>query len=213
MSGRCGHTATTPPAGPARGGARSAASGCAAGPRCAAPAQREPRARPRWSPVPPSDRRRRRFGRFGARSLTRAPRIDAPWPATGPGRPRPVVPELEQQVLERWRERDVFHESMRRREGAAAVRLLRGPAHRQRAARLAPRAQPRLQGRLPALQDDARPLRAPQGRLGLPRPAGRARDRAGARLQGEGRHRALRRRRVQRSAASRCCATSTSGTR
>ena len=37
-----------------------------------------------------------------------------------------------------------------------------------------------------------------QGRLGLPRPAGGARDREGARLQVEGRHRALRRGRVQR---------------
>ena len=38
----------------------------------------------------------------------------------------------------------------------------------------------------------------PKGRLGLPRPAGRARDREGARLHLQGRHRALRRGRVQR---------------
>ena len=85
-------------------------------------------------------------------------------------------------MLERWRERDVFHESMRRREGSPPLRLLRGPAHGQRPARVAPRPVARLQGRLPALQDDARPLRPAQGRLGLPRPAGRARGREGARL-------------------------------
>ena len=82
--------------------------------------------------------------------------------------------------------------------GRGALRLLRGPAHGQRQARVSPRPLARLQGRLPALQDDARPLRAPQGGLGLPRPAGRARDREAARLQGEGGHRALRRGRVQR---------------
>ena len=39
--------------------------------------------------------------------------------------------------------------------GRAAVRLLRGPADGQRPARLAPRPGARVQGRLPALQDDA----------------------------------------------------------
>ena len=59
--------------------------------------------------------------------------------------------------------------------GRAAVRLLRGPADGQRPARLPPRAGARVQGHLPALQDDARLLLLPQGRLGLPRPAGRDR--------------------------------------
>ena len=36
-------------------------------------------------------------------------------------------PELEQQVLERWRERDVFHESIRRREGAPPFVFYEGP--------------------------------------------------------------------------------------
>jgi isoleucyl-tRNA synthetase len=36
-------------------------------------------------------------------------------------------PELEQTVLERWRERDVFHESMRRREGAPRFVFYEGP--------------------------------------------------------------------------------------
>ena len=77
--------------------------------------------------------------------------------------------------------------------------LLRGPADRQRPPGLPPRARARVQGHLPALQDDARPLRPAQGRLGLPRPAGRDRRRAEARLQVQGRHRALRHRRVQRA--------------
>ena len=75
--------------------------------------------------------------------------------------------------------------------------LLRGPADRQRAAGLPPRARARVQGHLPPLPDDARALRRAQGRLGLPRPAGRDRGRAEARLHLQGRHRALRHRRVQ----------------
>ena len=82
--------------------------------------------------------------------------------------------------------------------GRSAVRLLRGPADGQRAPGIAPRPGARLQGRVPALPDDAGPVRAPQGRLGLPRPAGGARGREGARVQGQGRHRALRGRGVQR---------------
>ena len=111
--------------------------------------------------------------------------------------PSQSFPKLEEQILERWRERDVFHESVRRRRGLPGVRLLRGAADGERPALLAPRPEPRLQGCLPPLQDDARPPGAPQGRLGLPRPAGRAPDRAQARLPPQGRHRALRRRRVQ----------------
>jgi isoleucyl-tRNA synthetase len=47
-------------------------------------------------------------------------------------RHRPVdsaqsFPELEEQVLERWRERDVFHESMRRREGSPPFVFYEGP--------------------------------------------------------------------------------------
>src|SRR3954468_22938715 len=46
--------------------------------------------------------------------------------------PRPVdpqqdLPELEQRVLARWRERDVFHESLRRREGAEQFVFYEGP--------------------------------------------------------------------------------------
>jgi isoleucyl-tRNA synthetase len=36
-------------------------------------------------------------------------------------------PALEEEVLERWRERDVFHESVRRREGAPRFGFYEGP--------------------------------------------------------------------------------------
>ena len=38
-----------------------------------------------------------------------------------------AFPDLEQRVLERWRERDVFHESIRRREGAEPFLFYEGP--------------------------------------------------------------------------------------
>ncbi|HVG74641.1 MAG TPA: isoleucine--tRNA ligase [Thermoleophilaceae bacterium] len=41
--------------------------------------------------------------------------------------PAQSFPDLEQSVLERWRERDVFHESMRRREGAEPYLFYEGP--------------------------------------------------------------------------------------
>ena len=118
-------------------------------------------------------------------------------PVHEPLPPNVSFPALEEQVLARWRERDVFRASLRNREGGAAVRLLRGPADRQRLPGLAPRARARLQGRLPALQDDDRALRRAQGRLGHARAAGRDRGRAEARLQVQGGHRALRHRGVQ----------------
>ncbi|MBV9047730.1 MAG: class I tRNA ligase family protein, partial [Solirubrobacterales bacterium] len=40
---------------------------------------------------------------------------------------RASFPELEERVLERWRERDVFHESLRRRSGAPAWGFYEGP--------------------------------------------------------------------------------------
>ena len=55
-----------------------------------------------------------------------------PLPPHRPVDPSPSFPRLEEAVLERWRERDVFRESLRRREGADRLRLLRGPADRQR---------------------------------------------------------------------------------
>ena len=47
--------------------------------------------------------------------------------------PAQSFPELEEQVLARWRERDVFRESIRRREGSPPFVFYEGPAHRQRA--------------------------------------------------------------------------------
>jgi isoleucyl-tRNA synthetase len=49
---------------------------------------------------------------------------------SGPHRPLPQnvrFPALEEEVLERWRERDVFKESMRRREGAEPFVFYEGP--------------------------------------------------------------------------------------
>ena len=88
---------------------------------------------------------------------------------------------------------------MARNEGAADLDLLRGPADRQRPAGHPPRRGAHLQGRLPALPDHAGLPGQPQGRLGLPRPAGRAGGREGARLLRQARHRGLRHRRVQRA--------------
>ncbi len=82
--------------------------------------------------------------------------------------------------------------------GRRAVRLLRGAAHRQRPPGLSSRPEPGVQGRVPALSDDARAPGAPQGRLGLPRAAGGAGGGEAARHQVQGRHRALRRGGVQR---------------
>ena len=41
--------------------------------------------------------------------------------------PRVSFPALEEEVLERWRERDIFHESIRRREGAEPFVFYEGP--------------------------------------------------------------------------------------
>ena len=110
-----------------------------------------------------------------------AHRIDRRMSSYRPVDTNPSFPALEERVLERWRERDVFHESMRRREGGPEFVFYEGPPTANGRPGLAPRARARLQGRLPALQDDARPPGPPQGGLGLPRPAGRARGGARAR--------------------------------
>ncbi len=48
-------------------------------------------------------------------------------PPHRPVDPRVSFPELEERVLARWRERDVFHESIRRREGAPQWGFYEGP--------------------------------------------------------------------------------------
>ena len=112
--------------------------------------------------------------------------------------PQVDLPALEREVLDFWREQKIFEKSVARNEGARHLDLLRGPAHRQRPPRHPPHRVAHVQGRLPALPDDAGLPGQPQGRLGLPRPAGRARRREGARVLRQGRHRGLRHRRVQR---------------
>ena len=113
--------------------------------------------------------------------------------------PQQSFPDLELAVLERWRERDVFAASLRPPRRRRAVGLLRGTADRQRPPGRPPRARAGLQGHLSPLQDDARLPGRAQGRLGLPRPAGRDRRREGARPRVEGRDRGLRDRRLQQA--------------
>ena len=108
------------------------------------------------------------------------------------------LPALEHDVLDFWREQQDLRQEPRAVRGPPRVGLLRGPAHRQRHARRPPHRGPRLQGRLPALPHHEGLPRRPQGRLGLPRPAGRARRREGARLHRQAGHRGVRHRRVQR---------------
>src|SRR5215207_1894779 len=150
--------------------------------------------------------------RFGRRSITHRGGMSSSLGGAGvafvestlrgslpPCRYRPVVPRAgaaRARALARTRRFPRVDPPPR---GRSAVRLLRGPADRERAPRLAPRPEPGVQGRLPALQDDAGPLRPAQGRLGLPRPSGGARGREGARLHQQARHRAVRDRRVQRA--------------
>ena len=84
-------------------------------------------------------------------------------------------------------------------EGRAALRLLRGPADRERTPRRPPRAGARLQGHLPALPDHARPLRRSPRGVGLPRPAGGDRGREAPGHLGQAADRGLRDRGVQRA--------------
>ena len=111
--------------------------------------------------------------------------------------PRQNLPALEQTVLARWRERDVFAKSLSRARGRHAGSSTRG--RRPPTARPAPitcsRACSRTSTR--AIRRCAATGRT-QGRLGLPWAAGRDRGRTAARLHDQGRHRALRDRGVQR---------------
>src|SRR3712207_8471771 len=64
--------------------------------------------------------------------MIRRPPRSTLFPYTTLFRSRPVdpgqsFPELEEAVLARWRERDVFHESIRRREGAPKFVFYEGP--------------------------------------------------------------------------------------
>src|SRR3989454_4213569 len=78
-----------------------------------------------------------------------------------------------------------------------ALRVLRGPAHRERPPRHPPRVRAHHQGPRVPLPHDARPGRDADRGLGHPRPAGRDRGRAYARYQRQEADRGLRRREVQ----------------
>ena len=101
-------------------------------------------------------------------------------------------------MLTRWRDEDVFGESLRRRAGAPEWVFYEGPPTANGRPGHPPRVGPAVQGPLPPLPHDAGQARGPQGRLGLPRPAGRGRGRKGARLLGQVRDRGLRHRALQR---------------
>src|SRR5215210_5507727 len=64
-----------------------------------------------------------------ARAMPKHPRptIDGPVPPHRPLPKSPDFPALEERVLERWRERDIFRESVRRREGAEPWVFYEGP--------------------------------------------------------------------------------------
>ena len=109
------------------------------------------------------------------------------------------LPALEREVLDLVAGARRLRALAGRHRRRPAVRLLRGPADRQRHARHPPRRGAGVQGRVPALPHHEGLPRPAQGRLGLPRPAGRDRGREGARLHRQGRHRGVRRRRVQRA--------------
>src|SRR5215213_1943229 len=55
------------------------------------------------------------------------PTLDAAMPPHRPLPKTPDLPALEERVLERWRERDIFRESVRRREGAEPWVFYEGP--------------------------------------------------------------------------------------
>ena len=56
-----------------------------------------------------------------------APRITLPMPGFQPVDPKQSFPELEERVLARWRERDVFNRSLANREGAEVWSFYEGP--------------------------------------------------------------------------------------
>ena len=89
-------------------------------------------------------RRARRSRRSTTRRSARSPSCAASWRPEAPGsganlespsrgRAPPIArrsvsfPALEEEILERWRERDVFKESLRRREGAEPFVFYEGP--------------------------------------------------------------------------------------
>ena len=111
--------------------------------------------------------------------------------------PKQSFPELEERVLERWRERDVFTAHSRNARARRSGASTRG--RRRRTGAPAPTTSSPASSRtsIPRYRTMTRPPSPAQGRLGLPRAPGRARGRAGARNHLEGGDRGLRHRRVQ----------------
>ena len=123
--------------------------------------------------------------------------------------PRWTCRAMDRRIIEWWQANDVFDRSSGADGRRPAVGVLRGPADRQRHAGHPPHRGEGLQGPLSPVPDDAGLLGAPPRRLGLPRPAGRARGGEGTGAQRQARHREDRRRRVQRPVPRpRCCGTS-----
>ena len=116
----------------------------------------------------------------------------------GPVDPDLDLPALEERTLARWREREVIAETARLRKGGEPWIFYEGPPTANGRPGPPPRLGPGVQGPVPPVPDHARPRRPPQGRVGLPRPAGRARGREGARPAQQARDRGLRHRGVQR---------------
>ena len=115
----------------------------------------------------------------------------APVPADQP------ADELEQALLARWRDEELFARTLAARAGARAVRVLRGPADGERQAGHPPRLRAHDQGSLLPPSRDEGLSRAAEGGLGHARPAGRDRGREAARHQRQAGHREARRRGVQ----------------
>ena len=94
--------------------------------------------------------------------------------------PKQSFPRLEEEVLERWRERDVFARSISQREGAPLWSFYEGPPTangRPGSDHVLSRVFKDIYPRYRTMTGHRVPRKA---RLGLPRPPGRARDREGA---------------------------------
>jgi hypothetical protein len=83
----------------------------------------EPESRERERERGADDDERARHRPHGSRPIIHPPMS----PVHEPLPPNVSFPALEEQVLARWRERDVFRESLRRREGAPRVDFYEGP--------------------------------------------------------------------------------------
>ena len=119
---------------------------------------------PRWTieddgslTLPPTDRGPQ--PRTGADARLRESAADGEFPASRPQAVLPRARGADPRALARARRLPPL---ARQPRGRAALELLRGPADRQRPARLPPRPRPRLQGHLPALPGRCAGYRVPR---------------------------------------------------